>query len=85
MTPQFEILTGMRVCSNIYLHKGKQYLTNDINPFYKASLIEVKNNFEYAKEIYWKVWIRFQNACYRYREEFGKGEIPPKRWEVLKI
>ena len=75
------VLTGMLACSNIYEQNGKKYLTNDINPFYGTTKEVVLSDFEYAKEVYKKVFTRL--TCYHYENQ--ERLIPPKEWSVLVV
>jgi len=75
---QLNILTGMMLMSDIYESGGKKYLTNDINPFYKQPLENVEKNIDYAKEIYPKVFIRFQNTHF-----VRTGKLFPMNYGVL--
>ena len=74
---QFKILTSMRAMSDIYKSNGKEYLTNDINPFFNKSIEVVEENLEYAKEVYKKVYRRFLNSwvevhCKPFPNEFNE-------------
>ena len=80
MTEQLKILTKMRVMGEIYEEKGKKYLTNDVNPFFKSTKKTVSNNWEYAKECYKKVFLRFANTHFTLY-----GRLPPKEWINLEI
>lgn len=80
ITEQFKILTGMRAMSEIYEDKGKKYLTNDVNPFYLTTQKAVIDNFEYAKEVYKKVFLGFASGYY---EVYGK--LPPEYLKKLEI
>mgnify|MGYP003395810120 CR=1 FL=1 len=73
MTPQLKILTSMIAMSEKYQQDGKEYLTNDVNPFYKRTIEEVKDNLSFAKQCYQKVFLRFSAT---YFEEHGR--LPPK-------
>ena len=80
MTEQVRILTEMMGMSDVYEENGKKYLTNDVNPFYKGTLQDIKDDLEYAKECYEKVFMMFANSWFK-----RKGCLPPKYLFVFEI
>lgn len=53
-------------------------ITCDVNPFYRATLDQVKDNIEFANKIYPKVFLRFANEHVK-----RTGELPPKELATL--
>lgn len=53
----------------------KQYITNDINPFYKSTEDEVMKDRDYAEECYKKVHKHY--TCFYYNKRGTMPKIPP--------